>query len=92
MRSASEIEDDVEPAELTKREVNEFGALHRIVEQAGLQRHHRASRAVNERGCPFGGLDADIAANDCGTLAREGQCSCAAYASAGSGDEADLPG
>jgi hypothetical protein len=47
---------------------------------------------VNERGCPFGGLDADIAANDCGTLAREGQRSRAAYASAGSGDEGDLPG
>jgi hypothetical protein len=27
-----------------------------------------------------------------GTLAREGQCSCATNASAGSGDEADLPG
>jgi hypothetical protein len=47
---------------------------------------------VNERGCLFGGLDADVAANDCGTLAREGPCSCATNASAGSGDEADLPG
>jgi hypothetical protein len=47
---------------------------------------------VNERGCLFGGLGPDVAANDCGTLAREGQCSCATDASAGSGDEADLPG
>ena len=92
MRSASEIEDDIEPAELTKREVNELRALHRIVKRARLQRHHRAARTVNERGCLFGGLDPDVAANDCGTLAREGQCSCATDASAGSGDEADLPG
>ena len=92
VRSASEIEEDVEPAELTKREINELRALHRVVEQARLRRHHRAARTLNERGCLFGGLDADVAANDCGTLARESQCSCATNASAGSGDEADLPG
>jgi hypothetical protein len=92
MRSASEIKDDVEPTKLTKREVNELRTLHRIVKQAGLQRHHRATRTVNERGCLFGGLDPDVTANDCGTLAREGQCSCTADAPAGSGHEADLPG
>jgi hypothetical protein len=92
VRSAGEIEDDVEPAELTKGEVNELRTLHRIVKQAGLQRHHRATRTVNERGCLFGVLDADVTANDCGTLAREGQCSCSTDAPAGSGHEADLPG
>jgi hypothetical protein len=46
---------------------------------------------VNERDRLFGGLDADVAANDCGTFAREDKCSRATNASAGSGDEADLP-
>ena len=40
---------------------------------------------------PIGGLNADVAANDCGTLAREDQCSRATNASAGASDEADLP-
>jgi hypothetical protein len=91
VRSASEIEDDVEPAELMKRKANEPRALRRIVKQAGLQRDHRATGSVNERGCLLGRLDADVAANDCGALAGEGQRGRAADASAGSGDEADLP-
>ena len=92
VRSAGEIEDDVEPTVLAKREANELRALQWIVKQAGLQRHHRATGTLNERGCLFGGLDVDVTANDCGALAREGQRRCATDASAGSGHEADLPG
>jgi hypothetical protein len=51
VRPAGQIEHDVEPAELTQREVDEPGAVRRIVKQARRRRPHARTSAPSRDRC-----------------------------------------
>ena len=87
-----EVVQDVDPAELAHRQLDELRALGGIAEATGLQRHHLATRGPHDLNGLFRGLDRDVAADEQRALSGERQGSGASHASARARDDADLSG
>jgi len=90
VRSAREVEQHVDPAELTHGEIDESCTLGRVAQNARLERDHLAAGGLDHLHRFLRRLHRDVAADDQRSFAGERQGGRASHAPTRAGDDADL--